>query len=103
MKKYILIKADTNDADYISNKTEINDEELELLRPIISVLKSQPKSYNWVSSVYGNEAPPEEQYVQSGLLTEDQVDLFGDYVPYGEYGVHTIESIEIIQVLEQLL
>lgn len=40
MKKYILIKADTNDADYITKKTEISDAQIEKIKPIIEAIKN---------------------------------------------------------------
>lgn len=114
MKKYIIVTADTNDADYISEKSEISDEDLELIKPVIEQLKIRRDKlnedrdknwnewrHNWETSEYGRLGDASKMYVETKLLTQEQVDLFGEYVPYGEDGVHTIESIEIIEVVNE--
>jgi len=114
MKKYIYIKADTNDGDYISSKNEITDNELELIKPVIEqLIKRRNKlnedkvnnwnefSHNWVTSEYADSTPT-DMYVDNGLLTQKQVSLFDRFVPYGEYGVHTVESAEILTEGEKL-
>ena len=98
--KYILIEADTNDADYISNVNPISDEDIEILRPIIEVIKNCKQRHNWTTSECNNDSPNK---LYKDLLTVDQIDIFSEYAPYGEYGIHTIESIEIIQKLEKLM
>lgn len=100
MQKFILITADTNDGDYISNVSPISDEEIELFRPIIEVINNYPRGHNWPNSEYDDESPEE---IYEGLLTIEQIELMEEYVPYGEYGIHTVVSIEIIQKLEKLM
>lgn len=115
MKKYIIIKADTNDADYITKKTEITDEQIEQIKPVIAALQVRRDklnedrhknwnrwSPNWETSKYGRLVTPSEMYVKPGILTEEQVQIFDEFVPYGEYGVHTIETVEILVVSEEI-
>ena len=115
MGKYILIRADANDADYITEKSPITDEQIELIKPVIEQLKIRRDKlnedlhknwnkwrHNWSTSEFGRHDNPTKMYVESDLLTKEQVDLFGEFVPYGEYGVHTIDSIEIINEGEKL-
>lgn len=97
MKKYIIVEGDTNDADYIRERTLITDKELKELKPIIKAIKSCKKDHNW-SNEYSNESVEE---IYKGMLTEDQLELFEDYVPHGEYGVHTITSIILIHVVKE--
>ena len=90
MKTYLEVKADTNDGDYVCERTEISEADLERFMPLIKAIKKQrKKGHNWCTSDYGDEPPPEEMYESFGEL----VDEFSEYVPCGEYGVHTIVSI----------
>jgi len=113
-KKFLFVEADMNDADYISKKTEITDEEIELIKPVIEQLQVRRKKlnedthnnwnqwrHNWENGG-GRCGYPREMYVETGLLTQEQIDLFDEFVPYGEDGVHTIETIEIVYQGETL-
>ena len=122
MKYYINIKADTNDADYISELNEISKEDLDAIRPLIKAIaefkpyESDSKSGRPWTHRHNfpagdclredlGEKSPEELYVHSGLATQEQLDLFYEFVPSDEYGIHTIESIEVLEVnkVENLL
>ena len=105
MNKFVIIQADTNDADYITGKSAITDEHIELMKPIIAALKVRRDNnkwcHNWETSSYGPwEGEPKDMY--KGILTEEQIDFFNHYVPTGEDGIHTIESIEIVYEGEKL-
>lgn len=113
MKKYIIITADTNDGDYITEKSEITDEVIEAIKPIIEQFKIRKKKleetkdwnnwrHNWETSEYGRLGDPKKMYVDKGLLTQEQVDIFNEFVPHGENGIHTVESIEILVVQEEI-
>lgn len=96
MQKYIIIRADTNDGDYVTNKSKIDDDKLELLKPILEVIKSKNGRYETgemgdVRDTYSNEE-----------LSDEQIDLFENYRPNGEYGIHTIESVEVLTVIEEV-
>lgn len=95
MKKYIIIKADTNDGDYITNQSLITDESIEQLRPIIEIIKSKKGKYE--TCEMGN---PRDTYSVEEL-SDEQLDLFDNFIPYGEYGIHTIEKVQILTVLEE--
>ena len=111
-KKYLLVIADSNDGDYLHSLTEITDEQIEELKPIIAVVKNVYDTavkekkwndrHNWENGEYGHGITPQNLYVETGLLTEEQVDIFEEYVPYGEYGVHTIEHINVVELNEEL-
>jgi len=111
MKKFIVIQADCNDADYLMEKSEITDQQIEeVIKPVIVALEKRKAAYeeldkidskrawnelhhNWETSEYG-DTPPQKMY--EGELSEDQIDAFQEFVPWGEYGVHTIYRIEIV-------
>lgn len=111
--KYIIVKADENDGDYITSKSEITDEQIEAIKPVIEQLKVRRKKlettqdwnqwrHNWENGEHTRLGDPNAMYVETGLLTEEQVELFNGFVPHGEYGVHTIKDVEILIVSEEI-
>jgi hypothetical protein len=119
MKQYIVIEADTNDADYVMQKTAITSEELELIMPVITAIadfrpyqgKSKRGGSDWVhrhNFPIGEvvredlgELSAEDYYVGKGLVTPEQFEMFYELVPYSEYGIHTVKSIELITVAKE--
>jgi len=97
-KRYeIVVIADTNDADYVTQISTISEELLLEIQPVIEAIKAKNATitpgrgiYNWPSSEYRKETV-EDTYPQ---LTEDQIECFRELCPYGEYGIHTIKSVE---------
>ena len=92
MKKYIIIQADTNDADYITAKTEISDDQIESIKPVIAALEFRRKKlnedrhknwnewrHNWITSEYRSIGALNKMYVETGILTQKQVDLFDEF------------------------
>jgi hypothetical protein len=96
---YLEIKADTNDADYITDRTEITKGDLERLTPLIEAI-SKTKRHNWVTSEYSDDEPPKSMYSQ---FPEDLIEEFQEYVLYGEHGVHTIKKIVLLEAVETIL
>lgn len=103
----ITVKADTNDADYIEQTSDITQEQIDRFRPLFSamILVAEHKrnhdwngTYNWPDSEYRDEGTPKSVYEPYGI-SEEIIEEFGDFVPYGEYGVHTIESITIREIV----
>lgn len=103
----IIVKADTNDADYITEMTEITQEELDLIRPLVEAIRrfkpytveldgrSRRFHHNYPNSEYSawdlGEKSPRELYD----FPEEVHQTFEELVPYGEYGTHTIESVTV--------
>lgn len=112
MKKYLIITADTNDADYVREKTEITDEELEVITPVIEAIKAYDndktikyQKWNWwrIDNSYRDNPTPEKLYVENGKCTQEALEIFESYVPSGgDNGVHTIESIELLEVVNEI-
>ncbi len=100
-KLYLEIKADTNDADYVTCRTIITQQQIDRLKPLIEAIKNNPDSHNWITSEYFSDdhKRPEDAYGQFGKLVEE----FEDYIPYGEYGIHTIKSITLLRAIEEKL
>ena len=106
MKKYISIKADINDGDYVTEITEITDEQIELIKPVIEAIKNAPKDkhdwgHNYETGELVDNADAKKLY---GHL--EGFDTFDRFVPFGDDnypGVHSIEEIKIFQLLDELL
>ena len=106
MKKYIIIKADTNDADYVTEVSEITDEQIELIKPIIEAIKNAPKDkhgwgHNYETEEMINKADAKKLY---GHL--EGFEIFNSFVPYGDSnypGIHTIKSVKIVSEIETFL
>lgn len=98
MKKYIEIKGDCNDGDLISERSEITDEQIEYILPVIEAIKNCQEDHNWPTLEWGDDSPLS---LYEDILTEEQIDVFGDFVPYGETGIHTIHSITILHVTKE--
>jgi len=112
-KQYeIMIRVDTNDADYDVSTTEITEEDLNSILPIIKAIKnfkpykSKSKrdldythSHNWPTGEMLREdlgeKKPEDIYPNLDF-EHDAMYLFEDILPSGgEYGFHTIDKIEV--------
>jgi len=98
----LIIKADTNDGDYIHNIVTIESardkkEIQELLERVVPVLSAE-SDHNWENGDCGNSA---EEYVAKGKMTQADAEHFGDLVPYGEYGIHSIEDITLYDVMNK--
>jgi hypothetical protein len=107
MKKIVIIKADYNDADYVTEQSEItNSPELEeLVRKVAKCIKEQNKNHkygnNWVTfdHIIKGFSPPQVMY--KDILTQEEIEEFNSFVPYGENGIRTIVSIKILTVSDE--
>lgn len=78
----LYIKADSNDADYISETNIISIKEFEEVLPILRKILNYKDWNNWEDN---------KKY-----LTDDEIMLVSDYIPYCEYGkCHSVEEIKI--------
>jgi len=97
MKYYISIEGDTNDGDLIESLNEISYVDLEKIKPVVEAVIAK-KDYNWSTNEYSKGKNPYELYVESGIVTEEEYEIFYEFVPHGEYGIHSITSIKIFEV-----
>jgi len=107
MEEYqVIIVADTNDADYVTSISTINEGRLEDLKEVANAIDEFPKyqfsdgtsmhNHNWPNGEQGSEGELCNMYPQ---LSEELMDWFSeDIAPTGEYGIHTICSITIQKV-----
>jgi len=108
MKKYLIIQADTNDADYVISQNEVADEDLELIFPVIKAIEDynndksiKYQKYNFWNIESNRNPDPYQLYVETGKCKQEEMDAFMEYVPYFEGGIHTIESIELLEVVKE--
>lgn len=112
MKKYIIIKADTNDADYVISKNLISDEQFEKIIPVINEIKNCKEHINFPYSEFQNktvadlypglfENQSEDEYPEIVGLTSG-ASIFINLIPNEEYGIHTIKSIDVLVVQEEI-
>lgn len=94
MEYELVIKADANDANYVTSTNTVTMEDIEKLKPVVEAIKAFS-----LSNVYENNFPQgdctrdktvEEMYSH---VDQDALELFCKLCPYGEYGIHTIESV----------
>lgn len=107
MKKYIIIKADTNDADYtekcsIIKSVEgwITKEEIEqLVTKLADALKQTNNHHNW-PNFESSDKDPYDLYVPE-FLTNEEVETINELcmIPYD---IHSIKSIKILTVVEEI-
>lgn len=102
MNTLIVIKADTNDADYVYSMHEEGDQEcLDRLKKIWEIVKEggvekRGTKHNWPWADYYLEDEPltdTPKKLYEGVLSEDDIDFFEEYLPYGEDGIHSVKAI----------
>ncbi len=113
MKYYINIEADTNDGDYIQKLSEINEETLELIKPVIQAIENF-EPYNGIEASYMSSGYwvhdhnyPNGEYRRDDLGEKSSYELYGhiqgfdtfdELVPYGGNGIHSITEIVLLEV-----
>lgn len=92
-KQYrLLVSADWNDADYIYETSELTQEEVDELLPIVAKMKKSKVKNDWAETW-------QEKYPN---LTQDELEIIDQYLPgcYEDDGpIHTIESMELMEIV----
>lgn len=116
--KYFYVEIDTNDADYIGNIVEVEDEYVEKFKPLIEKINQfkpykatgyNGSTWNHTSNFpYGEclredlgEKHPCELYNIDEETYEEFIETFNLYG--GEWGFHTINKIQEVTLGERLL
>lgn len=117
MKKYLEVKADSNDGDYATRRELITDEQLTAFEPLFRAIKNfKPykvelegwdggwqHSHNFATGNCLredlNELSPQELYVDSGIVSLDVFEKFEEeFLPTTDEGIHSIKSISSFTV-----
>lgn len=99
---YVYIKCDTNDGDYISNLSRIQDsEDLDDLVILADALRKRGPKYGTTYSFSNHECDDETYHTQYPQLDPDLMDYLVDtYFPSSEHGFHSIKEFKLLEVLE---
>ena len=103
MVKYIVITADINDGDYVTEKTEVTDEEIIRLKEILAKMPKDYESIRYETRELGNDDEENSDYQH---ITYEEKQFLSKFLPSGDYnysGIHTIKNVDIVQHLEKLL
>lgn len=110
MKKYIVIQADTNDGDYVIEKTEITDEEIIKIKEILAKMPryknykgEETSKIRYETREMGNDDIKDADYQH---ITYEEKVFLSNFLPLGDPnypGIHTIIDVEIVQELEKIL
>jgi len=118
----IIIVVDTNDGDDITSVNSITDDDLNIIKPLITAIKNfKPYEAQYESKYPGvdvqvNSWRHANNYPFGDCLRDDLgqkspreyydfddtvIEMFEDLCPYNEYGFHTIVSVTISPVTEK--
>jgi hypothetical protein len=108
---WLEIKGDYNDADYVTQRTDITQEQLESFKPLIAAIQADgAKSGHYGRGRWGtSEASDEDEHphVVYKEFGEALIDAFDEFVPRCGYneggGIHCIENILLIEGTEECL
>lgn len=101
MKQYlIIIKADTNDGDYVYRMVEVDapiyDREYrERLVRIGKALSETRGTWGKGDQMDDGNDPFE---VYKDTLSEEDIEWFNERTPSGEYGIHTVEAVTVYDI-----
>lgn len=93
MKFDLFIKADTNDADYVTSCNTIDESDLPKVKLMVDAIKKVDRKkswHNWPNSDYDDDSI----YVLYKDVDKKLLEWFSDLCPYGENGIHTIASVK---------
>lgn len=105
IRQMLIIKGDTNDADYITETTKLSDaayaKYLPLIKKVAQAIKNRSHLHenNWPNSQYSHKTF-EDLYIDNNILTEEEIETFDQFVPHELEGVHSIRSIRILKYVE---
>ena len=110
MKKYIVIEADVNDGDYVTEKKEITDDQIIKIKEILAKMPKEKdfkgkelSSIRYETRELGDDDKKDSDY---NCITNEEKAFLSEFLPSGDYnypGIHTIESVEIVQEIESLI
>lgn len=94
----LVIKADTNDADYVYSSEVLDNDGLKRALALFGKIKEKYGRHfnNWENGDIGD---PRILYPE---WPEEDIEFIEDLVPHGEYGIHTIESVEYYPLPEKV-
>ena len=119
-RKFAIISVDTSDADYVSNITEVTEEQALVLARVANAIKTfEPYDGDEIFEGYSHkcrhnfptgemcrsdlgELRPEDYYLETGKISSEDFLEFLNLVPDTEYGFHTVTEIRILAVIGEI-
>ena len=106
MQKFkIAVTADERDADYTAMVSEISEEDLNEIKPLIEAIKNfkqyKAQGYTFPSNYPRSEYRPDTRLGEKTIqeiypdIDEDAFETFFEYCPCGMHGIRHINSVEI--------
>lgn len=96
MKNLLIVTADTNDADYVSEISEVKSDALDRIIVILDKINKAGKfewnGFPWGKGEYADTGFQKEY---ADILSEEEMEYFNGFTPYGEHGIHTISRIDL--------
>ena len=105
--KYLKIKGDWNDADYVYRFQPISDETITMITPVVEAIKefnadtaNKWDRHNWDTNTRGRgHKTPKELYVDTGKITQEAYEVFDGLLPSGyESCIYHVASVEILEI-----
>lgn len=105
MNKILIVTADVDDGDYVTEFFPITDEEIIKIKHILSTIKLN--DYRWETGEFrGKNNGPHQDYVLNNVLTDADSEFFDQFCPVGDPnfpGIHTIVKVVIANIEQTLL
>jgi hypothetical protein len=108
MQKYILITADTNDADFVTEQNEITDDQIARMKSIVAKMpkdEASPYTPNSIPYRTGEMGDDDRLGSSYNYINGEDKAFLDEFLPRGDYnypGIHTIYNIDIIQIIETI-
>lgn len=98
--RYCYIKGDYNDADFSTRLFPVTKEEELEIKNLALKIKNKRQNYTDNGSEEGTWVDLCASEIYEGILTEDELDLLSEIVPYGDDDgdIHTIIQITFFDV-----
>lgn len=89
----LIVEADYNDGDYVTEETTVSEKEIKWLRKMAKILESHKYDTNW-----------DDPYtLYKGQMTDKDIESLNDYVPAGPDSteVHSITAMKIYKIASE--
>ena len=117
-RKFAIVTVDVNDGDHESHCIEVTEEDAMVLGRVAKALKEfepyEAQAHGLTIKYEHNfptgeclrtdmgELPPEEYYLETDKINQEDFLAFMDLVPYTEFGFHTVTEIRILAVIGEI-
>lgn len=90
----LYIEVDTNDADYVGVIVDVDQEDLDIIQPLLEEMMKTGKGFRFCDY---DARTAYDDYPDF----QEAVELLYDLCPRGEHGFHSINEIQCMKVIEE--